>query len=389
MTQTRAIILVLLLWLVGLGASAQFAKIAVPFAEFSTLYPNAGSGIGWALSIISLIGIFMGMMAGLFTNRLGLINVLLFGIAIGGVISLWQATVPSFPVMLFSRLIEGISHLIIVVVAPTLIAQFSPQRLRPFAMTLWSTFFGVSFALTAWVGLPFVQSHGLEPIFTLHGGYMLIMALMLFFVFRRFGISIPKSKTPLSPRTLLAQHITAFKSARISAPAIGWLFYTMTFVSLLAILPGTIPLHIRATLVGVMPLISIATALIIVPALLTRLTAVSVVILGFIIAMLTTALTFTSVAMPYIWVTLFAVLGLIQGASFATVPELNATATDQATSNGVMAQAGNLGNTIGTPILLLVLNSYGVNGMLAAVAIIYACGAIGHLWLRKLRTTQT
>ena len=141
----RPIILVFLLWLAGLGAAAQFAKIAVPFADFRTLYPNVGPGFAWLLSMISVVGIFLGLTAGVLAAKFGYVKLLISGLVLGAVMSFWQALLPSFPAMLVSRLIEGFSHLSIVVVAPTLIAQISSDRFRGMAMTLWSTFFGVSF----------------------------------------------------------------------------------------------------------------------------------------------------------------------------------------------------------------------------------------------------
>jgi DHA1 family inner membrane transport protein len=381
----RTVILVLLLWLSGLGAAIQFAKIAVPFNEFRAFYPDASAGVGWMLSIISLVGIFLGMTASILAGRFGYQRVLLFGILLGAAMSFWQAMVPSFSSMLISRLIEGISHLIIVVVAPTLIAQFSTDRMRGMAMTFWSTFFGVAFALIAWLGLPFVAVYGLSNLFIAHGIFMLVVAFGLLMAFRLFDLRLPRSDTPLNLPTILHWHIKAFRSPTMFAPALGWLFYTMTFVSLLAILPDTLPSESRTTLIGVLPLISIASALLFVSYLLSRFSAVHVVTTGFFIAAFITSLTLTNLPTTYIWIVLFAILGLIQGGSFAAVPELNKTAQDQALSNGVMAQMGNLGNTLGTPILLLVLNGSNVTGMMLAVAAIYCAGAFGHSFMAHLR----
>jgi MFS family permease len=363
----------------------QFAKIAVPFSEYRTLYPDAGTGIGWMLSIISLIGIFLGMTAGIFAARFGYVKILILGILIGAAMSLWQATTPTFSTMLVSRLIEGISHLVIVVVAPTLIAQLSTDRMRGMALTLWSTFFGVAFAFVAWVGLPFVAAYGLQNLMIAHGIYMLLIASGLVVAFRVFNVQMPKSEAPLNLKAIANWHWDAFRSPSISAPAWGWLFYTMTFVSLLAILPETLPTDSRATLVGLLPLISIASALIVVSYLLYTFSAVTIVTGGFLLSACITLLIFTNLPTPYIWITLFAVLGLMQGASFAAVPQLNHTAHDQALSNGFMAMMGNLGNTIGTPILLFVLNGYEIQGMLVAVACIYIFGATAHLFLASRR----
>lgn len=385
MSTSRSIPVILLLWIAGLGAAMQFSKIAVPFDTFRTFYPDAGTGIGWVLSIISVIGILLGMTAGLLAGRFGYQRVLILGLLIGAAISFWQATFPSLITMLISRLIEGISHLIIVVVAPTLIAQYSSDRTRPIAMTLWSTFFGVAFALTAWLGLPYVGAFGLASLFNVHGTFMAFVALCLFVAFRAFAPRLPRSETPLGFGTIIRWHVDAVKSPFILTPAIGWLFYTATFVALLAIIPDTIPADQSTSLMGILPLISITSALTLMPFLLSRFSAVSLAITGFTLATIITLMSFTTLPTPYIWMALFAVFGTIQSASFATVPQLNTSAQDQVLSNGVMAQAGNLGNTFGMPILLLALNATNAGGMMIAIAAIYGMGALALVFMTYLR----
>ena len=148
---------VVLLWMAGLGAATQFAKIAVPFTEVASLYPEFGDAIGWLLSIVSLIGVILGALSGSITTWIGPSRLLIFGLVLGGLVSLFQATEPGFYVMLASRVIEGMSHLAIVVAAPTIMAQITVGRARNAAMVLWSTFFGVAFALNAWIGLQIVD----------------------------------------------------------------------------------------------------------------------------------------------------------------------------------------------------------------------------------------
>lgn len=63
-----------------------------------------------------------------------------------------QSLMPAYPLMLASRIVEGASHLAIVVVGPTMIATLAPAHRRPLAMTLWSSFFGVTYAVLALIG---------------------------------------------------------------------------------------------------------------------------------------------------------------------------------------------------------------------------------------------
>lgn len=381
----RPIVLVLLLWLAGLGAAAQFAKIAVPFADFHALYPGVGPSFGWLLSMISVVGILLGLTAGVLAAKFGYVKLLVLGLVLGAAVSFWQALLPSFPAMLASRLIEGFSHLSIVVVAPTLIAQISSDRLRGMAMTLWSTFFGVAFAVVAWVGLPFAATHGVNGLLSMHAFFMLMVASFLLLAFRRFDLNLPISDAPMNMISILRQHIRAYRSPNISAPAIGWLFYTLTFVALLAIIPATLPLDSRATIVGVLPLISIATALFLVSWLLSLMSATSIVTIGFALAASVVLLTFTGLSTSMIFISLFAVLGLIQGASFAAIVQLNTSAEDRALANGAMAQMGNLGNALGTPILLAILSVSGITGLLLTICVLYLAGGLAHVLLSQRR----
>jgi hypothetical protein len=84
-------------------------------------------------------------------------------------------------------------------------------------------------------------------------------------------------------------------------------------------------------------------------------------------------------------VALFAALGLVQGASFAAVPELNATARDRALANGALAQMGNAGNLLGTPVMLAALSAGGMAGPVALVMAAYAAAIAAHLGFARLR----
>ena len=85
---------------------------------------------------------------------------------------------------------------------------------------------------------------------------------------------------------------------------------------------------------------------------------------------------------------LFAVLGLVQGGSFAAVPILNQTPETQALSYGAMAQMGNAGNLLGTPVLLAVLGRTGEAGMLITVIGIYAAAILAHVALARKRALR-
>jgi MFS family permease len=334
-----------------------------------------------------LIGVILGAFSGAIAGRIGPSTLLISGLLLGGAMSLFQATGLGFYVMLLTRVVEGLSHLAIVVAAPTLIAQITHGRARNAAMVLWSTFFGVAFALNAWAGLPMVARFGLTGSFLIHGLLMLLIAGIIYAC--RIRVDFEQSgSVGFGISEWVNSHVKAYRSPFISAPAIGWFFYTLTFVSLLAILPGRLPVHLSATIAGLMPLAGIVLSWLAVPLLLSVMSCVAVVSLGFALGIAILCAAFMGLPLAAVCVALFAVLGLVQGGSFAAVPELNETPEAQALSYGAMAQMGNAGNLLGTPILLAVLWRGGDAGVLAAVIGIYAAAITAHLWLARRRQTS-
>nr|WP_081780753.1 MFS transporter [Sulfitobacter noctilucicola] len=376
-------VLILLLWGAGLGAAAQYGKVSVIFDLLPMAYPDAGAAVGWIVSLVGFVGIVFGVVAGLVVARFRYRRALLVSLWVGAAVSVVQALLPPLPWMLASRVVEGASHLGLVVAAPTLIAQLSADKDRGLTLTLWGTFFGVAFGLLAFAGRPLALNFGLPALFLAHGAYMALFALILSAKLR----ALPAEDAPpeLSVREMLRSHLTIYRSPFLSAPAIGWLFYTFSFVSILTVLPPYIAADSRAFVMTAMPLTSIAVSMTVGVGLLRVFSAVRVVELGFALSAL---------AMVWLWLVpggppaclfLAASMGLMQGASFAAVPQLNQTPSAQAQANGAMAQMGNIGNTLGTPVMAfaLVSGGYSVLPMLAGGA--FVLGLIMHLLLGKIR----
>jgi predicted MFS family arabinose efflux permease len=81
------------------------------------------------------------------------------------IVSLVQAQPPVFPILFLSRIVEGISHLGIVVTAPIIMILISSEKHHSIVMGLWSTFFGIAFSVTAWIGNPILQLYSSSILF--------------------------------------------------------------------------------------------------------------------------------------------------------------------------------------------------------------------------------
>ena len=161
----------------------------------------------------------------------------------------------------------------------------------------------------------------------------------------------------------------------------------MTYVAVLTLLPAA--LGAWGHFAGVaMPLVSIGVSLTLGVWLLGRVTAVRLVEAGFAVAVL------ASVGIWVLWgqdsavgaaLLLAASLGIVQGASFSSIPQLNPKPQDRARAAGAIAQLGNLGTTTGTPLLAYLIQKAGVSGLALFLMGFSALGLVIHLIQERRR----
>lgn len=366
----KKIALIFALWGAGLLAGGQFAKVSVILSEYQIIYPRNADQVAWLLTLVSVAGALLGGAAASFANRFGLQHILILSLISAGGLSLWQASHPSFALMALSRFVEGVTHLGIVVTAPALMAEISTERWRGAIMALWGTFFGVSFAIFGWFGIPFVEVAGVSGLLQLHGVCLLIIAVLV-------GLLLKWHRVPEAQDTSSWQHgksaLLAFQDARVVWSGIGWLFYTLTFLALLTILPAQLSPDLKPQVTTAMSLVSIATGLLILPVVLLYFRATTAALASFLLASLITAVGAWSNPI-FLAIALFAILGIIQSGTFAAVAELNRSTDARTLGYGAMAQTGNLGNLIGTPLLLYVLEVSNLATLLVTTSVIYGVG---------------
>jgi len=211
------VVLVLLLWFADLGAAAQFSKISILYDTLRAGYGGQGEvALGLVVSIVGLVGLIFGTTAGLLVARIGPRRMIIVALAVGAAMSALQAPLPSYTVMLASRVVEGMSHLAIVVVGPTIIAALAPEAKRALAMTLWSSFFGVTYTVLALIA-PVVTP---VTLFLSHAVYMTAVAVIL-----AVTVRVNPALVPAPMRDLLAQHAEIYASDRLAAPTIGFCCY--------------------------------------------------------------------------------------------------------------------------------------------------------------------
>jgi predicted MFS family arabinose efflux permease len=378
--RVRNLLTILALWCAGLGAAAEFAKISVSYDRISAAYAAwPAVWIGLMVSIVGLVGLIFGTTAGLLVARVGARRAMVAALLVGAVVSLLQSVLPPYPVMMLTRVLEGVAHLTIVVVGPTTIAGIAPRARQGAALSLWSTFFGLTYALLAWIAPPILAAGGIALLFRLHGLWMLVLAGILYLL-------MPKDRFDPAPgprKGLWAEHLAIYASPFVAAPATGFVCYTITYVAVLTLLPAALTPGWGHAAGVAMPLVSIAVSLTLGVWLLARAEAVRIVEAGFALAVVAALMLWAAWGQGALEfaaaLILGGALGLVQGASFAAIPQLNARVEDRARAAGAIAQMGNLGTTTGTPILALLMQQAGGTGLALFVMGFSALGVVIHL----------
>ncbi|MEL6644036.1 MAG: MFS transporter [Pseudomonadota bacterium] len=365
--------LVALLFIAGLFAAAQFAKIALTLEDLAAVYP--GLPLPYAVSALSVVGIIFGTTAGVIVARIGVRRVLISALVAAAVLSGLQALTPPFAIFMGLRLAEGAAHLAIVVAAPTLMAAVSDPRDVPVSMGLWGTFFGVGFAASAAV-IPMLG--GPAGVYAAHGAGLLVLAAALWPILPR-GVARAEDRDGF-----VARHLAIYRNPRLVAPALGFLWHTLMFLGLLTYLPGllapwTAPLLPIVALVGTFGAGVLAR----------RIAPHQIAMAGFVLTILGMGVLIVAPegVRPVLALPVFVLIGLVPGASFATVPALNADGADQARANGAIAQLGNVGTATSTPLFAATLGAGFAGPALAAMAI--SAIGLGAVWLIHRKIART
>ncbi|WP_179380452.1 MFS transporter [Jannaschia marina] len=358
--------LVALIFFGGLLAAAQFGKIALTLPDMATAFERPVAAVSVLVSLVGVIGLLLGPMAGGLAAGVGIGRTFLLGLVLGAAMSLVQALMPPFWLFSVTRAVEGLAHLALVVAGPPLMAGAASDRDRPLVMGLWAVFFGASLALSAQIFPGVLARGGLPLLFALHGALLLALAAVLWRVVPRQ----PVRRVVLNP---VAVHREIYGSIRYMAPALGFVCYTFLFVAGIAFLPDALGRPSLATVLPVVTLLSTLAG----GALCSRFAPHHVGAVGY----LGTALgaVGTLLGLPLAVEGCFLAMGLIPGASFAAIPAWNTGPGDRARATGAIAQLGNVGTVSGTPVFALVFAGAGTVGLLwltVAAAVLGLCAVL-------------
>ena len=353
--------LILLIFVIGLNAAAQVIKISLTLYPLSIEFNRSLPEISILVSLVGLISILFGLVTGNIVATFGARRVMLIALLIGAFTSLLEALLPQFLLMSILRLIEGFSHLALVVAAPAMLAHVANDRDRPIAMALWATFFGMAFAIGTVIVPKLLAWGGLQLLFASHGFFLLILTVLL-------AWRAPYSKKMSLNLKFLSTHFTTYSTPELCTPGLGFVFYTFIYVAFLTFLPDVVS---HQSWQFWLPLVSLSATLL--AGWLARfLNVLTISLIGFSMIVVGGFAVLANFELA-IWI-MFIGLGLVPAAQFAMIPALNVSEADRAIASGAIAQMGNIGTASGTPVFALLIVWGGPNYLLLSILIAAGTG---------------
>ncbi|MDT8758785.1 MFS transporter [Sphingomonas psychrotolerans] len=378
--------LILILWLIGVLAAAQLAKIAVLAVKLAETFGLSIATTGLLISLLEIGGALFGLAAGVALGRIGARRSLAAGLAVLAATGVAEAYAATASALLAARAAEGLGYLLVVIAAPTLIAATASERDRAAALSLWSTFVAVGMAVGSVVTGVAFTTFGLRGALLL---WSLFSALAMFAVLRLSAAAPSERQALVLPGG--AAWIATF----------GFGLYTSFICALTMLFPSFLVEQARVSssvagiATGIVALASVPGA--VVAIVLARLRCLDrkptiAIVAGTLFAAAAAALqVFTTGSAPKsilwasaawaLWISfasgiaspiVFGRLPMLAGARSATDPRI-------ALANGLITQFGAGGALLGPPVGGLVVMRWGWGGLgllVAALALATLCALV-------------
>ncbi|MFE0755016.1 MFS transporter [Inquilinus sp. NPDC058860] len=136
----------------GVVAALQVGKGAIALPALRAEFGLGLEAAGWIMSVFALLGVAGGIPAGAAVARFGDRRLLALGLAALALGSAAGAAAGSFPLLLGTRILEGLGFLLIVVAAPALLQRIVAAEDRDLAFGIWSAFMPAGMAIALLLG---------------------------------------------------------------------------------------------------------------------------------------------------------------------------------------------------------------------------------------------
>lgn len=349
--------------LAGVLAASQVGKVIV---ALSTVRDDLGMSLtaaGVLLSSYTFVGALLGSAAGGFVDRWGRRRMLTLALTVLAAGALLGAVSPSTPVLVFSRILEGLGFMGVAVSAPALIASAAAAEHRRLALGMWGIYMPLGQFVAIVAGPWVIGAIGWRGLWGVNAAALVVCAVLVLAVVPK--TSSGESSSGADPESKPSR-VWRNSTAMLIALAFGT--YSLQYLAVIGFLPtmyaaggrsdgsaavltalvvlGNIVGNISAGVLlhrGVRPgsLIAVAAA---------SMGAASVVIYA----------GWAPFGLSYAAAVAFALLGgLLPAAVFAAVPGAARSPREIGPVNGLVVQVSNAGSIIGPPLVAAVATHTG------------------------------
>ncbi len=168
--------IVLLGVLAGIMVAFQIGKLP---AAIPALQQALGLDLveaGWVLALIHAMAAATGAVVGVHADRWGIRRVALIGLLSTGLGAAVGGLAPGLPLLLFSRVLEGVGSVTVLVSAPGLILRASRPGDQGLAMGMWGTFMPTGMAIMTLLTPPLLALAGWRGLWFVNAGLVWLFA---------------------------------------------------------------------------------------------------------------------------------------------------------------------------------------------------------------------
>lgn len=162
----------------GVVAALQVGKGAIALPALRAEFGLGLEAAGWIMSVFALLGVVGGIPAGAAVTRFGDRRLLVLGLAALALGSVVGSAAGNFPLLLGTRVLEGLGFLLVVVAAPALLQRIVAAPDRDLAFGIWSAFMPTGMAIALLLGASLA---GWRPLWVanavLAGAFVLLVLL--------------------------------------------------------------------------------------------------------------------------------------------------------------------------------------------------------------------
>jgi predicted MFS family arabinose efflux permease len=372
----------LLVLAAGFVGAASLGKLVPHLDWIAGTYGVALGLAGFALSCVMLPGALAGWKFGGLSDRFGAKRIAITGLVIAAAASLAGGYPGSFVMLVALRIVEGAGYSMIVIAGTVLAAEAIPGR-GVLALSVWSAFAPIGFALGQWAGAFAPRAAPLPAIGAVHAAILIATALALWVAVRPSAMRASRGSA-----WQVIGHLSARRSAIAFGTSCGVIIAAVALAPVVLANRSGLPLAQVASYTALASLAGLAGR--IAPGwLLERgITPFAIFASAGAVAVVSLVACFTAPLWPALacFVVFQTAAGAMPGLLSAMMQQV-APPEELGAFSGICNQVINIGNLLGPPLGLAAYAAGGTGGALALLVGVTAAGAwaIGGLGVYRRR----